>query len=52
MALELPAAPHHAQGNPALEIVAGVDLAVTALDVSGVHQGVIPLLVPSCSANG
>lgn len=49
MAFELPAPPHHAQGDPALEIMTGIYLALTALDVFGVDQGVVPIGVPSCS---
>ena len=33
---ELPAPPHLAQGDPALEIMTGIDLALTALDVFGI----------------
>jgi hypothetical protein len=49
VAFELPAPPHHAQGDPALEVVTCIDLALTALDVFGVDQSVVPLCVPSFS---
>jgi hypothetical protein len=49
VAFELPAPPHRAQGDPALEIMTGIDLALTAYDVFGIDQGVVPILVPSCS---
>ena len=48
LAFELPAPPHHAQGDLALGIMTGIDLALAALDVSGIDQGVFTIGVPSC----